>query len=372
MKFAVLGGSFDPVHIGHLMLAEAALLAGCDRVIFVPAFHSPYKSEAQRDSAECRLELLLAAIGANRRWTVDACEIKRAGVSYTIDTLRDIQSRYFGEDKPALILGDDVAADFPNWKNAAEIAEIADLTIARREQSAGENFPYPHKTLNNEVYKISSAEVRALIRSGGAWQQFVPDGARRIIERRGLYGAAGERGECDAPRVPRGLFLGGGVPPLDTIEDAVRSMLNVYRFLHSRNVALHCSDLALRWGLDADTAYLAGITHDMAKDIPDSEMIALAKKDGSPFSPLEIEKPAMLHGRAAAIMLEERFAVKDAAVIEAVRFHTTGIAGMGALAKIVYLADKIEAGRTTVDPKLRELAFGPRALTDLDELFEIV
>jgi nicotinate-nucleotide adenylyltransferase len=159
---------------------------------------------------------------------------------------------------------------------------------------------------------------------------------------------------------------------LRTIEDAVRGSLNVRRFLHSRNVALHCADLAGRFGLDADRAYLAGITHDVCKELSDDEMVALAGKDGQPFSELETNKPSLLHGRAAAIFLKEHFSINDPAVLEAVRFHTTGAAGMGPLAKIVYLTDKIEVGRRTVDQKLRELAFGPNALQNLDELFLII
>jgi nicotinate-nucleotide adenylyltransferase len=304
-------------------------------------------------------------MGPDRRRTVDACEIKREGISYTIDTLRDISARYPGDGKPALILGDDLSADFPYWKNADHIAKIAKLIIARREQS-GAAFPYPHKTLNNELCAISSAQVRALIRCGGAWQHLVPEGPRRIIQERRLYGAAPN------PAAPKNPASACGAASLAYIEESVRTSLNVHRFLHSRNVALHSSDLALRFKLDGQSAYLAGITHDIAKELPLPDMIALAQKDGLPFSPLEVEKPFMLHGRAAAIILGERFGVKDPAIVEAVRFHTSGAPRLGPLGKIVYLADKIEAGRTHVDPKLRRLAFGPHALRNLDKLFERV
>jgi HD superfamily phosphohydrolase YqeK len=80
----------------------------------------------------------------------------------------------------------------------------------------------------------------------------------------------------------------------------------------------------------------------------------------------------MLHGRAAAVLLGERFGIHDAEIADAVRYHTTGRQGAGALEKIVYLADKIEVGRYTVEQHLRELAFGPTPLNDLDELFDII
>jgi nicotinate-nucleotide adenylyltransferase len=395
VKFAVLGGSFDPVHTGHIKIAGAAVAAGYDRIIFVPVFRSPFKGAEQEDSARERLNMLLAAISARREFTLDPCEITREGVSYTIDTLRDIAGRYPFENKLGLLLGDDLAAGFPQWKDAEEIASFADIVVAHREQ-AEIDFPFRHITLKNDIFELSSAEVRALIAADGAWQTLVPDGAREIIAGKGLYKESREQraesreGGGSPPRsepvgfsatppagaVPRNAPLRetacGGSVTLKDVEDMVRGALNVRRFLHSRNVALHCADLAGRFGMDADRAYLAGITHDVCKDLADDEMVALAKKDGQPFSGLETQKPSLLHGRAAAIFLNERLGIDDPELLEAVRLHTTGAPGMGPLAKIVYLTDKIEVGRYTVDQKLRELAFGPDALQNLDELFSII
>jgi len=150
-------------------------------------------------------------------------------------------------------------------------------------------------------------------------------------------------------------------------------MVNIYRFIHSRNTALHSADLARRFGLPEDAAYIAGITHDMCKEFSPEEMRSLAKKDGLPFSTLEEEKPQLLHGRAAAVLVQSVFRIEDPGIIEAVRYHTLpNEAGMGPLAKILYLTDKIEVGRSTVDNRLRALAFGPDALSDLDRLYTII
>ncbi|MDR3325376.1 MAG: nicotinate (nicotinamide) nucleotide adenylyltransferase [Spirochaetaceae bacterium] len=367
MKYAILGGSFDPVHCGHLKLANAALDAGYDRVIFVPAFQSPYKGEGQQMQAERRLEVLLAALGADSRWTVDACEIKREGVSYTIDTLRDIIVRYPSEARPALVLGDDLSADFLRWKDADKIAELADFVIARR-KPGGPAFPYPHKMLDNEIWDVSSAEIRECFNLWPSWRGLVPEGAVRMIRSRKYYWQA-----QDVEWTPALLQVPADAPGfLSYMEDSVRGALDLYRYLHSRNVALHSSDLALRFGLDAKKAYLAGIAHDMARELRPSDMFSLAERDGLPFSQLELDEPFLLHGRAAAVMLVERFGVEDADVLEAVRFHTMGSPHLGALGKIVCLADKIEVGRPNVDPEFRRLAFGPDALCDLDALFNLV
>jgi nicotinate-nucleotide adenylyltransferase len=222
---------------------------------------------------------------------------------------------------------------------------------------------------------ISSCSVRDLIRDGGAWETLVPDGARQIIKECGLYGARqiqrhtqeqSEDAFTAAKSGDKSAFI-------RYVEDTARGMMNPYRFIHSRNVALHSADLAVRYGIDPDRAYIAGITHDLCKEFDIDKMTGYALKDGDALSNLEREKPSLLHGRAAAMLIQEKFGIQDAGIIEAVRFHTSGKEGMGAVAKIVYTADKIEAARTTVDPRLRRLAFGSEggALT-LDFLFDTV
>jgi nicotinate-nucleotide adenylyltransferase len=126
-------------------------------------------------------------------------------------------------------------------------------------------------------------------------------------------------------------------------------------------------DLALRWDLDAAAAYTAGIAHDMAKSLDDKELHSLAKRDKEGFSKLEKKKPGLLHGRAAAVLLRERLGIHNRDVLEAVRVHTAGKAGMGALAKVVYIADKLEFSRPHVPLRLRQLAEG--AGGTLDGLF---
>jgi nicotinate-nucleotide adenylyltransferase len=253
----------------------------------------------------------------------------------------------------------------------------ADIIIASRHSQSKARYPYPCAFLGNVIMELSSCSVRDLIQEGGDWGRLVPDGAREIIEERGIYGA--RKPHSRRAGMGGGFSLGGnggkdGVSAsIQSIEDAARGMINPYRFIHSRNVALHSADLAGRFGLDRDGAYLAGITHDICKEFPPGKMREYALRDGGALLKLERSKPSLLHGRAAAILIQERFGIKDEAVIEAVRFHTTGRPGMGPLAKIVYIADKIEAARTTVNPRLRRLAFGREGSgLSLDTLFHIV
>jgi nicotinate-nucleotide adenylyltransferase len=145
-------------------------------------------------------------------------------------------------------------------------------------------------------------------------------------------------------------------------------MISPSRFLHSRNVALLARDLSVRFGMDPAAAYLAGIAHDMCKSLPEAELIRLTKKDGKPVSKLERKKPALLHARAAAVLLRERFGIHNKDILEAIRLHTMADIEMGPLAKAVYIADKIEVSREHVSPALRDKG----SFDDLDALFAAV
>ncbi|MDR2072760.1 MAG: bis(5'-nucleosyl)-tetraphosphatase (symmetrical) YqeK [Spirochaetaceae bacterium] len=386
MKLAVLGGSFNPLHLGHLYLADSALLAfHFDRLILVPAYVSPFKrhdpgarqgqkplpAETEPPSAEpplgeaappCqaspedRLDMILASVTGDPRISVEDLELRRGGVSYTIDTLTEIIDRYRPEQHPALILGDDLAAGFSKWKQAEELARRADIIIARRIPGPGKpenpDFPFRHRFLHNKVLDISSAMVRDRIARKKAWRYLVPPGARLIIEERGLYGAIPVygTGQTNAPGVPADLSR------IVRVEDAVREILSPSRFIHSRNTALMARDLARRWGLDQGAAYLAGIAHDMAKPLDPEALLALAQEDGKEISPLEQKNPGLLHGRAAAVLLQKYFGIHNRDVLEAVAFHTTGKKDMPDLARAVFIADKIEFSRPAVPSRLRDLA----------------
>ena len=381
MKIAILGGSFDPVHIGHLFLADNVLSGlGYDRVILVPAFQSPFKIGAGSAPPLSRLEMLAASIPGDPRLTIDDCEINREGVSYTIDTLKYIIARYEPEGKPGLIIGDDLAGSFANWRAPEEIAELADIIIARRlpssakpvaavpvgEKAADIAFPFPFKALDNEIMNVASHMVRELIREGGAWRYLVPAGARYIIESTKLYGFTGRRsGDIDGESVLENNTL---KETIVRIENEARSSLGFDKFMHSRNTALLSWDLCRRFGLDSQKGYLAGIAHDLCKFMNDEELTHLAHEDGGGISRLEQKKPGLLHGRAAAVLVAKKHNINDRDILDAIRYHTTGRWDMDSLAKVVYVADKIEISRDKVNPVLRRMSVEG----DLETLFAAV
>jgi len=152
---------------------------------------------------------------------------------------------------------------------------------------------------------------------------------------------------------------------IEEIDEYTKNHVKPKRYEHSVRVAKMCALLCSKFGLDENTGYLAGIGHDMCKDLDAEKMISLASKDGQPVYDYDLNKPSILHGRAAAVKMKEKFGIKDEAVLEAVATHVTGKENVGPLAKILYISDKAEPGRPqSTDEYRAELL-----KLDLDSMF---
>jgi nicotinate-nucleotide adenylyltransferase len=189
MSIAILGGSFNPPHIGHLILAEEILASQrYDTVLLIPAHLPPHKIPQSDPGPEMRLSMLRASVESWPQIIVEPCELERRGVSYTVDTLVEISEKYSSNDRPGLIIGDDLALDFLTaWKNPEKILDLADIIVAHRLYSDELDLPYPHRYIHNIVVPISSSLVRERIARHGAWRSLVASPVRAIIETYGLY-----------------------------------------------------------------------------------------------------------------------------------------------------------------------------------------
>lgn len=152
---------------------------------------------------------------------------------------------------------------------------------------------------------------------------------------------------------------------IEEIDAYTKTQVKEKRYQHSVRVAQMSACLCRLFKIDDNIGYLAGIGHDMCKDISAEEMIELAKRDGDPIIPFEMKSPKLLHGRAAAVLMKEKFGITNPDILEAVANHTSGKMGMCDLTKILFLADKIEPGRpqSTDEYRNRLLAM------DLDNMF---
>jgi nicotinate-nucleotide adenylyltransferase len=172
MRIGVYGGSFDPVHVGHLIVAECCReQAGLDRVLFVPAAVPPHKQDRPPAAATHRLQMLALATGGHDAFAVETDEIDRGGVSYTVDTLARLATRH-PADSLRLILGPDAVAELPGWREPRRILELAEIVAVERE---------------------SVDDVRSLCRAGGLDELLGPDGLARLVATRVRVPAIGIR-----------------------------------------------------------------------------------------------------------------------------------------------------------------------------------
>lgn len=187
MRLGVYGGAFDPPHLGHLVAASDACDAlGLDRLLWVPSAVHPLKPV--RTPPALRLEMVRAAIAGDPRFAADDLELRRAGASYTVDTLRELRAREPGAEL-FFLTGADNLADLPRWREPDEIARLATLAVVSR---AGDTLPtdpaYPAVPVAVTRLDVSSTEVRRRVAAGKSIRYLVPDAVRAVIEREGLYG----------------------------------------------------------------------------------------------------------------------------------------------------------------------------------------
>ena len=190
-----MGGSYNPIHIGHLMLADAvALRYGYDTVAFIPAFLSPFKDGHSGCTAEDRLAMVKLAIADNPAFYCEPCEIQRQGVSYTIDTLKFLKKKFPQcEGKIGLIIGDDLLEGFSGWREAEYIPDYADIIVGNRiidrysTEQADTAGKVPHLRVDNALLPVSSSGIRAAIQEKKSWRYLVPSGVYSYIKEHKLY-----------------------------------------------------------------------------------------------------------------------------------------------------------------------------------------
>jgi len=189
MKIGLFGGSFDPVHLGHLLVAQAAREElGLTRLFFIPAAQSPFKPGTKPTSGSERLQLLRLALAGKSWCEIDAQELQRGGVSYTIDTVRDYARRFAGAEIFYLI-GTDHVAKLPQWREAPELARLAQFAVIPRPGEAEAPFPAPFhgQTLQGFPFEISSSQIRARVNAGLPVDQLLPAGVAEAVRNNQLY-----------------------------------------------------------------------------------------------------------------------------------------------------------------------------------------
>jgi nicotinate-nucleotide adenylyltransferase len=186
VRLGIFGGSFDPPHVGHLLVvADAFDALGLDRVIFVPARVQPLKAGVPVTDARDRLAMVRLLVGDDPRFAVDPIEIDRRGLSYTVDTLATFAERH-PQSERFFLIGTDVLASFGQWREPERVLRLATLAVMQR---SGENSSLPPGAIRVETRRVdvSSTEIRDRVRGGRTIRGFVPEAVEAYIASQRLY-----------------------------------------------------------------------------------------------------------------------------------------------------------------------------------------
>jgi nicotinate-nucleotide adenylyltransferase len=190
MKLVMLGGTYNPPHLGHLKIAEAVRLQfGYDKLILVPSYRPAHKNVSEDISFQQRLKMVELAVQNWEDVIVSPCEYERKGLSYSIDTIRYLKEKYSLDSNPGLIIGDDLVPGFSRWHKVDDLCLEADIIVCHRGRREDLDFPYPHRYFENPIFEASSTEIRNRIKTGGDVQNLLPEEVLNYIRQEGLYGA---------------------------------------------------------------------------------------------------------------------------------------------------------------------------------------
>lgn len=348
INIGLYGGSFDPVHKGHVRAARAFVRQfEPEKLIVMPCRVPPHKEKLAGASGEARLRMLEAVFADDEKIEISDFELKKDGVSYTVETLRELKARY-PDSRVFLVVGTDMFLTLREWKEAEEIFRLCEPCVyARgrhkaetREYASGLERDFGVKThyIAGRIVDVSSTELRASLAEdkhvGGA----LPRAARGIIDRTGIYRSEAYR--------------------LGVYRRESERLVEEKRFNHILRVEKAAISLAEHYGADVYKARAAALLHDVTKRKTDEEQLNIARRFAI-IGAEEFEKsPKVAHAFTGACYAEHELFVSDPDILNAIRFHTTGRAGMSLLEKIIFLADGIEDGRafSGVD-EIRNAAF---------------
>ncbi|MGL4973545.1 MAG: nicotinate-nucleotide adenylyltransferase [Culicoidibacterales bacterium] len=310
MKIGLFGGTFDPIHAAHVAMAKTAQAAlDLDCVWFIPVYSPPHKEREGLTASEHRVKMIELAISGDSTFSVNPIELQRAKTSYTYETIQQLRAMN-PEAEFYFLLGADNVEILASWKNLAYLlSEVTFVAFQRPEYEL--ESQYPLIILPMPELAVSSTAIRQFQHYNQLNQQVL----EYMLHHR-LYG-------------------------LTAIHELVYQQMNYRRFIHTMGVVEAAIKLARRYSLNERKCHVAALLHDYAKAMPEKQLQAMMTR----YFPTEPFIAPIAHAFVGSIVIQEQLCMTDSAVIEAVRYHTTGHPDMDEIAKCIFIADYIEPNR---------------------------
>ena len=347
-KIGILGGTFNPIHKGHLALGKAAMEQyDLEEVWLMPSKLPPHKSHFAMLSEEHRLAMTVLAAQSDDRFMASDFELRREGLTFTADTL-ELLTKEYPDVKFYFIVGGDSLIKFKSWRRPERILELATLLGAGRagyevskvEAAAKElrdRFPGAEiGTILLPDHPISSNEIREAFYTGNSEcvKQYLPETVWDYLQDNKLFSKV----------------------TFSELDEEMQRILPRKRYLHSVAVAHLAAAYAVSLDYDPEQALIAGILHDCAKAYSDEQLVADCEKYAISVTDVERRNGFLLHGKLGAFYARTKYFITDAEILSAISNHTTGRPGMTVLEKVVFLADYLEPFRTQLtEPSLNEI-----------------
>lgn len=348
-----MGGTFDPIHNGHLMLGEYAKeLFDLDLVWFMPNGNPPHKMNEEIESqTKHRVEMVRRAIADNDEFVLQLYEVERKEVNYSYLTMEHFREMY-PEDEFYFIVGADSLFALENWVHPEKLVKTCVILAAYRDDKntdemmtqisyLNQKYGADIRLLKNPNVDISSTEIRQRLKNGLSVENMIPDAVCQYIQEQHLY-----------------------MYDLEEMKEKVRKSQKESRFAHTLGVMETAIQLAERYQEDVRKAEIAALLHDCAKGFSGQEQLQLCKRYGLTITEAEERNPFLLHAKLGAYLAKTEYSVDDEEILDAIRWHTTGRPEMTQLDKIIYIADYIEPNRNQA-PNLDEIRH--LAKVNLDE-----
>lgn len=340
-RIAIMGGTFDPIHMGHLVTAEAVRHEyDIDEVIFVPTGNPPHKSSVSMTSAEHRYLMTVLATAANEKFHVSRMEIDREGTTYTIDTIKELRALYGKCTEIYFITGADAIHEILTWKNSDELLKICTFIAVTRpgyhKKALMEKVEELKKTYDSHIkflevpaLSISSSDIRNRVKENRPIKYLVTSAVENYINKHKLY--------------THPLTFDESM--IEKLTLYVKNQLSKKRYEHTKGVVERAIELGNIHEVNTDKLFIAALFHDVAKELSIDQSIQLCDCYNIAYDAYEKEHPEVLHGKVGAAILKHKWEVDDQQILDSIAYHTVGRQNMSDMEKIIFLADMTEKGR---------------------------